>query len=280
MLLIQLVFAAAVGLIALASVWGLSKWVVRDNAERWSSRWMAELTSLGAGLFLRDDATTVIALRGYLDRYDELLYIRYYDHAGQPVYIESRLQDLPFPPLGVRPLKDMETLAQSDGLAWHDERQSPLVRMGQALFTESISRKTDIYAAESIDDLKTRKHLAGYVEIGLDYSRYNADLAKGGLVGSGAIIAMFLLLALFGGAAIRRGLAPLSALETPLKKLAQGELDVHVPVLTHHEIETIAEAINSAATAIRDRDQHLRKLASYDQLTGLANRRYFLERLE
>ncbi|MBM4206152.1 MAG: HAMP domain-containing protein [Gammaproteobacteria bacterium] len=93
-------------------------------------------------------------------------------------------------------------------------------------------------------------------------------------------IAMFLLLALFGGAAIRRGLAPLSALETPLKKLAQGELDVHVPVLTHHEIETIAEAINSAATAIRDRDQHLRKLASYDQLTGLANRRYFLERLE
>lgn len=174
----------------------------------------------------------------------------------------------------------METLAQSDGLAWHDERQSPLVRMGQALFTESISRKTDIYAAESIDDLKTRKHLAGYVEIGLDYSRYNADLTKGGLVGSGAIIAMFLLLALFGGAAIRRGLAPLSALETPLKKLAQGELDVHVPVSTHHEIETIAEAINSAATAIRDRDQHLRKLASYDQLTGLANRRYFLERLE
>lgn len=117
MLLIQLVFAAAVGLIALASVWGISKGVVRDNAERWSSRWMAELTSLGAGLFLRDDATTVIALRGYLDRYDELLYIRYYDHAGQPVYVESRLQDLPFPPLGSGHLKTWKR--------WHSPMDLP-----------------------------------------------------------------------------------------------------------------------------------------------------------
>jgi diguanylate cyclase (GGDEF)-like protein len=279
-LLIQLVFAAAVGLIALASVWGISKWVVRDNAERWSSRWMAELTTLGAGLYLKDNSTTVIALRGYLDRYDELLYVRYYDPSGQPVYVESRIRELPFAPLGVRPLRDMETQAKSDSGVWRDERQRPLVRMGQALFTQSISRRTDLQAVESLDDLKTRKRLAGFVEIGLDYSRYDADLSDGAMVGSAAITVAFLLLALFGGAAIRKGLEPLSALETPLKKLAQGELDVHVPVSTHHEIETVAKAINSAATAIRERDQHLRKLASYDQLTGLANRRYFLERLE
>ncbi len=152
--------------------------------------------------------------------------------------------------------------------------------MGQAVITESVSRKTDLMSVESLNDLKTRKRLVGFVEIGLDYSRYDADLLTGALAGSAAIITAFLLLTVLGGTAIRRRLAPLSALEVPLKRLAQRELDVHVPVSTHHEIETISEAIQSAATAIRERDQHLRKLASYDQLMGLANRRYFLERLE
>ncbi len=38
--------------------------------------------------------------------------------------------------------------------------------------------------------------------------------------------------------------------------------------------------MTQAAAAIKDRDQHLRQLASYDQLTGLANRRHFLEEVE
>lgn len=277
---IQLAFAAIVGLIALASVWGISRWVVRDNVDKWSNRWMAELQTLGAGLYLQDDSATVIALRGYLDRYDELLYIRYYDAAGQPLYVESNLDTLPFAPLGARPLREMRAQDADNSLPWRDERDSPLVRMGQAVITESISRKSDLMSAESLDDLRTRKRLVGFVEIGLDYSRYDADLLQGAMAGSAAIVVAFLLLALFGGAAIRRGLAPLSALEAPLKRLAQGELDITVPLSTHREIETISEAIHAAATAIRERDQHLRKLASYDQLTGLANRRYFLERLE
>lgn len=279
-LAIQLLFAAVIGCLSLAGLWGVSKWVVRDNIDKWSSRWIAELETLGAGLYLDRDDSALLALRGYLDRYDELLYIRYYDADGQPLYVESNLETLPFAPMGARTLRNMRERAESKAPEWRDDRQSPLVRLGQAVITKSISRRTDLFAAESMDDLRTRTRLLGYVEIGLDYSRYDADLSTGILAGSAALLFALLLMSGFAGAALRRGLAPLSALEAPLKRLAKGELDIEVPVSSHSEIEAIGEAIHAAATAIRERDQNLRRLASYDQLTGLANRRYFLERLE
>ena len=51
----QVAYAALLGLAALVSVWSISKWVVEDNLESWSARWIAELDSLGAGFYLEDE---------------------------------------------------------------------------------------------------------------------------------------------------------------------------------------------------------------------------------
>ena len=49
----QLAYALAVGLIAIGCVWWVSNWVVRDNLDDWAVRWVGEMESLGAGFFTR-----------------------------------------------------------------------------------------------------------------------------------------------------------------------------------------------------------------------------------
>ena len=44
----QLAFAAAIGVIALASMWWVSNWVVRDNLDDWAVRWVGEMEEIAA----------------------------------------------------------------------------------------------------------------------------------------------------------------------------------------------------------------------------------------
>jgi len=274
----QLAFAAVVGLIAVIGLWVISNYVLRDNLTKWSARWVAELETLGAGLYIEGDDTGLLALRTYLDRYDELLYIRYYNPDGEPLYVESNGDRIAFKPLPVRAIRELRDKALTDEPQVLDAKESPQVRLSKAIVTESLTGG-DLFAAQSLDDLQTEARVIGFVEIGLDFSRYDQDLFGSVLVGSISVVIAFMVLTALGRAVIVHGLQPLSALEFPLKRLAAGDLDVNVPTSTHSEITAIGNALNAAVASIRERDQHLRKLASYDQLTGLANRRYFLERV-
>ncbi len=275
----QLAFAAVVGLIAVIGLWVISNYVLRDNLTKWSARWVAELETLGAGLYIEGDDTGLLALRTYLDRYDELLYIRYYDPDGKTLYVESNGHHIPFKPLPVSAIRELRDKAMTDEPQVLDTRESPQLRLSKAIVTESLT-SGDLFAAQSLEDLQTETRVIGFVEIGLDFSRYDQDLIGSVLVGSISVVIAFLILTALGRMVIVRGLRPLSALELPLQRLAAGDLDVHVPTSSHSEITAIGNGLNAAVASIRERDQHLRKLASYDQLTGLANRRYFLERVE
>ena len=269
----QLAFAAVVGL------WAISNYVLRDNLTKWSARWGSELKTLGAGLYIEGDDTGLLALRTYLDRYDELLYIRYYNPDGGPLYVESNGDHIPFKPLPVRAIRELREKAGTDEPQVLDAKESPQVTLSKAIVTESLT-DGDFFAVQKLEDLKTETKVIGFVEIGLDFSRYDQDLFGSVLVGSISVVIAFLVRTALGRAVIVRGLLPLSALELPLKRLAAGDLDVNVPTSSHSEITAIGNALNAAVASIREQDQHLRKLASYDQLTGLANRRYFLERAE
>ena len=68
----QLVFAAVVGLIAVVGLWVISSYVLRDNLTKWSARWVSELETLGAGLYIEGDDTGLLALRTYLDLVEKL----------------------------------------------------------------------------------------------------------------------------------------------------------------------------------------------------------------
>ena len=279
-LLSQLAFAAVVGLIALACVWWVSNWVVRDNLDDWAMRWVGEMESLGAGFFVDPDDARFLELERYLSRFPEIEYVRYYDLDGTLRYTESAAQ-LPsqYPELSAPDFAGLLVAAGTPENFRLDSSREPLVRISQAVATESIV-SANLMTARSLDDLETRSTVVGFVELGLDYSAYDRQLLGSMLAGSVFIVLSFLALLLVGRIELRRAVQPLADLQLPLKRIAEGKLDVVIPKSVYSEISAIGQALETALEKIRERDQHLRKLANTDALTGLTNRRHFMELLD
>jgi diguanylate cyclase (GGDEF)-like protein len=118
------------------------------------------------------------------------------------------------------------------------------------------------------------------VELGLDFSRYQDRLVTGVTIGSLVLAVALLLLALIGRYLLKGALKPLSDLEIPLARLAAGETEFKVSSTGHKEIIAINDALQTTVCALNQRDKMLRRLADYDPLTGLPNRRYFSQALE
>ncbi len=53
---IQVISAALVGTLAIASLYWGGQWILQDNYSRWALQWTAELNELGAPLYLADDS--------------------------------------------------------------------------------------------------------------------------------------------------------------------------------------------------------------------------------
>jgi diguanylate cyclase (GGDEF)-like protein len=117
--------------------------------------------------------------------------------------------------------------------------------------------------------------VVGYVEVGLDASRYRAYETNA--VFRAVAIGVFVLLALTTASWLiyRRALRPLAELQAPLKRLAHGQTDFDVTPSGHREIVAVANALKATANALGERDQRLSHLASRDELTGLLNRSAF-----
>ncbi|MCZ6888739.1 MAG: EAL domain-containing protein [Gammaproteobacteria bacterium] len=277
-LITQLVFAAVVGVIALGCVWWVTHWVVRDNLGDWSTRWIGEMEALGEGLY-REGDEGFLSLDSYIARFPEIRYVRYYSPRGKVIYVESKDQGaLAFAPLDRAELQELEIVALENVAYRVDESLDPLVRINQAVVTESIVR-SNLFAAESVDELETSALVVGFVELGLDYGRYDQQLFDSVFTGSVFVLFGFLALTVVGRIVLRRAMQPLADVTRPLLRMAKGDLDITVPVSPHREIAAISSALKTAATKIRERDQRMLRLANFDALTGLANRHHFMETL-
>jgi diguanylate cyclase (GGDEF)-like protein len=278
-LLSQLAFAAVVGVIAIACVWWVSNWVVRDNLDDWAVRWVGEMESLGTGFFVNPTDERFLELERYLSRFAEIEYVRYYDLEGRPIYVESAMeQPLLFPLLTAAELAALTDAATDQERYRMDLSRKPLVRISQAVTKESIV-SANLFSAETLSELDSEATVVGFVELGIDYSAYDRDLMGGISTGSAFIVLAFLLLMLAGRIALRRAVQPLADMQRPLDRIAQGDLEVEVPASTHREIAAVGDALQTALEKIRERDQHLTKLANFDPLTGLASRHHFMEQL-
>jgi diguanylate cyclase (GGDEF)-like protein len=85
--------------------------------------------------------------------------------------------------------------------------------------------------------------------------------------------------AFYGRRVLRKALASISDLQEPIQELAKGNLDVKFEPAEHREISDIVEALETTASALSERDAMLVELANHDNLTGLFNRRRFVEEL-
>jgi diguanylate cyclase (GGDEF)-like protein len=276
----QLAFAAVVGVVAVACVWWVSNWVVRDNLDDWGVRWVGEMESLGSGFFVNPTDERFLELERYLSRFEEIEYVRYYGLDGQLIYLESGSEQSPrlYPLLRGSELEELTVAAAESEQYRMDLSLDPLVRISQAVTRESIV-SANLFSARSLEELESEATVVGFVELGLDYSAYDRDLMGGVSTGSAFILFAFLSLMLAGRIALRRAVQPLSDMQLPLDRIAQGDLEVEVPSSTHREIAAVGDALQTALEKIRERDQHLTKLANFDPLTGLASRYHFMEQL-
>ncbi|MBV1906993.1 MAG: hypothetical protein KUG75_13025, partial [Pseudomonadales bacterium] len=186
----HLLFAAIVGIVALTCVWWVANRVVRDNLDDWSLRWIGELDALGSGLYINIGDERFLTLENYILRFPEIRYIRYYDKEGYVIYVESRSEKIPINELSATQVAHLKQRVEDSTQHVIDETHAPLVRISKAITTESVLT-SDLFSTTRIDDMITRSAIAGYVELGLDYSNYDRALLKNIITGSLIIFTAF-----------------------------------------------------------------------------------------
>jgi len=279
-LALQLGIAAAIGLLALTGLWWASSWVIDDNMHKWGEQWLVNLDELGMPLYVSDDEEKYLRIEDYVSKFNEISFVRYYSASGESIFSEYPHRD----DLDVGPLEpeDLHDLAESEDQRYVVDtlfQDIPLVRLTKPIWTESLL--TDgLLGFDLSEENSVRETLVGYVELGLDFSNYHAQLTRNivmGLLIGGAVL---VLLTMASWLIYRRALLPLSQLQKPLKELARGKTNWRVRTSGHKEIVAIADALNTTITALNERDKKLWQLANHDPLTGLINRHRFAELLD
>jgi len=283
-LIMQLVFTSLLGLLAIGGLWMISQAVIQDNLQRWAQAWITELEDLGAPLYKSEDNERFLRIENYVANFPEITLVRYYTPDGTVLFSDtstSAPEKGNLPRLSQAQLDSLRATTDTDTPYLFDtsmEHQS-LFQVSAPVLVESMTPGNLLnldFDSAPTDEVE----LIGYVEMGLDFSRYQDRLVSGISVGSLVLAVALLVLALAGRYLLRSTFKPLSDLEIPLARLAAGETEVKVRPSRHKEIKAIHNALHTTVCALNERDNVLRRLADYDALTGLPNRRHFSQGLD
>ncbi len=279
---IQVISAGLVGLLAIATLYWGGQWVLQDNYGRWALQWTHELNELGSPLYLADDGEALIRLESFVNRYPEIDRVSYFSKDGSALYSFGNDTQL-------EPVTDLSEIALREAIEVVGRNDPYLMSSGvlepqrfeilAPVWKESIPVDGLFDFDPSASDLPAQTELLGFVSINLDFVIFH-DRLLANIKGAVLILLMLLIaFALYGRHALRKALAAISDLQRPIKELAKGNLTVKFEPAEHREIAEIVEALESTASALNERDAELLQLANHDSLTGLFNRRRFLEAL-
>ena len=282
-LVLQLCFALFVGTLAIVGLWWTSTWAIEDNLKKWGERWISELDDLGVPLYTTQNEDKYLRIENYINSFPEISFVRYYSPVGEIIFEDfplqenmqiSMLQPDYLDSLATEPVSDKAFLLESE------LNQSQLVRISKPIWTESYLDdgllELDLYGNQ---EQEVRAELVGFVELGLNFSTYQAQLSRNIVIGSLIGFAFLMFLTSVSSIFFRRALKPLSQLQHPLRELAKGKTDFSVKTSGHREIVAIADALNTTVSSLNERDKKLWQLANHDSLTGLMNRHQFSEML-
>ncbi|MEM8817401.1 MAG: EAL domain-containing protein [Pseudomonadota bacterium] len=280
-LTIQLVSAALAGSLAVAGVYWGGQWVLKDNYGRWALQWTKELNELASPLYLTNDDDAFVRLDSYVERYPEIQSVFYYSKDGQARFAFGLEADTEVP------LSGRQIAAASNVIG----TETPYLMNGGVLnprrfeilapvWIESLPEEA-LFAAEPLAAAAVpRVELLGFIGIELDFAVFH-DRLLGNM--RAAVIVLLLLLAtlgFYGRYVLQKALRSISDLEQPIRDLALGDLNVRFKPARHKEMSDIVEALETTVAALGERDSRLRELANHDSLTGVYNRRRFLEVLK
>ena len=280
---LQILITGAIGAVAIASLYWGGQWVLQDNYSRWALQWTEELNELGAPLFLPSDDEVVLRLESFVDKYPEIHRVTYYRQDGSVMYsIDNQETGEVAANLSGRKASEVTALmGSSEPYLIESSLLSPRrFEILAPVWTESIQGDGLFAFDPARQDESGAYELKGFVGLNLDFIIFHDRLLANI---KSAVLALFVLLvasALYGRHALRKALTSITDLQEPLAELAKGNLSVAFKPAEHREISEIVEALESTAHALSERNARLLKLANHDVLTGLFNRRRFVEELK
>jgi diguanylate cyclase (GGDEF)-like protein len=279
---IQILSAGIVGAFAIGALYWGGQWVLQDNYSRWALQWTAELNELGSPLYLRDDSEALLRVESFVKKYPEIGRVAYFRPNGTPLFSIDGDTELD-PPARL----PESTLEEVRALVGNDQPyllQSSIVNPRQfeifaPVWTESLA-EDGLFAFDPAAALtESKTELIGFVGMHLDFIMFHDRLLANIKLAILILLVLLVAFALYGRRALRRALASISDLQDPIQELARGNLQVKFEPAEHREISDIVEALETTATALSERDAMLMQLANHDNLTGLYNRRRFMEEL-
>jgi len=279
---IQILSAMIVGIFAIGALYWGGQWVLQDNYSRWALQWTDELNELGSPLYLADDSEALLRLESFVDKYPEIGRVAYFREDGTPLFSIDAYDDMErLEGLSRSTLEDARALIgsaepyllQSSVL---DPRQFEILA---PVWTEALA-DDGLFAFDPAESaLSSDMELVGFVGMHLDFTIFHDRLLANIKIAILFLLVLLIAFAMYGRMALRKALASISDLQDPIQELAKGNLNVKFEPAEHREISDIVEALETTATALSERDAMLVELANHDNLTGLYNRRRFVEEL-
>ena len=279
---IQILSAGIVGAFAIGALYWGGQWVLQDNYSRWALQWTEELNELGSPLYLSDDSEALLRLESFVKKYPEIGRVAYFRPNGTPLFSIDGDTDLePLTRLPESTLEDAKELVGSDQPYL---LQSSIVNPREfeilaPVWTESLADDGLFAFDPAVALTESKTELIGFVGMHLDFIIFHDRLLANIKVAIMILLVLLFAFALYGRRALRRALASISDLQDPIQELARGNLKVKFEPAEHREISDIVEALETTASALSERDAMLMELANHDNLTGLFNRRRFMEEL-
>ncbi len=282
-LLLQFVWALVVYVLVIAAMWYAANSVIESTLRNQAEGWAVKLDEMGIPFYVSSSPDTLKEGINDLRNFPEVLGVRYLDAHGSEVIAEYRRPGVAsesFRGIDAVLVERIAAQLQEKGKYFEFEKGAEAqVRVVAPLLIKSIA--SDGLLNFSLDNaVREKKEVIGYLSLILDYSAATRQLNRNLIYASAIIAALMFLAAFVGRVMIRWALRPLLRLEEPLSRLANGEIDVTVESSGDREIAQIGRALNTTIGALRERDETLRRMANHDALTGLVNRKFFIEQME
>lgn len=277
---LQVFLTAIAGIFAIGGLYWSAQSLLVENVDRWALQWVDELQELGAPLYLDDPVDAFIDVVRFSNRYPELVRVTYYQPDGAVINsVDSRESAVAPVSLDSAVVADLQKRVGSDRAHYlrRGERTGEFI-IQSVLWTESFAGDGLLGLGSRIGETQTET--LGFVELQLDFAPYFEQIAASVRLASIVLLGIVVVLVLLSNQILKRSLRGLSRLQDPIRRLAQGELDVRFPETPHREIASIIDTLKTTAATLRERDARLTRLANHDPLTGLFNRFRFVAELE
>jgi diguanylate cyclase (GGDEF)-like protein len=281
-LVLQFAWAIVIYILVIAALWFATNLVIESSVRHQGEGWISKLDELGIPIYASDDPSQLNDAISYVHNFPEVLRAQYLDVSGEKItsgYTRKGIVISKFSPLSDKAIRQLEQTDNTQKPIRYEKGSNSQMRVSAPIWIKSIEN-------DGMIDFSLKKkggekvETIGFIDVVIDYSEISTALNRNLAYASMLIAVIMVIAAFIGRVMIRWALNPLSDLEEPLTRLANGETDVTVKSTGDREIARIGIALNTTISALKERDEALRRMANHDGLTGLVNRKYFVEELE